>query len=80
VGGDAASRLGVGQLQDRVGGAAQLEGTGGVQVLGLEVHLGTDPRIDGARPQHGRRRHEAGDAGGRRLHVLEGRSAHSSVA
>jgi hypothetical protein len=79
VGDDAAGRLVVGELEHRVGGPAQLEGTGGVQVLRLEVHTGTDPCVDRTGAQDRRRRHQRRQARGRREDVVEG-DRHSSVA
>ena len=82
VGHHAPRGLVVGQQQHRVGGAAELEGAGGVEVLGLEVHPGAHPVVDRRRPQHRRRRHQrarcARPPPARRRTM--GRRAHSRVA
>ena len=62
VGRHPARRLVVGQQQHGVGGAAELEGAGGVEVLGLEVHRGCRPSRRWPEPQHRCGRHREGDA------------------
>ena len=63
----------VGQEEHRVGGAPQLEGAGGVQVLRLQVHPRAHPLVDPRRSQHRRRRHQVRDPQGCRPHVVKRR-------
>ena len=70
-GDDAARALGVGQRGHAVDRAAQLEGAGALQVLGLEQHARARPARDRAGGEHGRRRDDAVDHGACALDVLE---------
>jgi hypothetical protein len=71
-GDDAPCTLGVRQRGHAVDRAAQLEGAGALQVLGLEQHARARPARDGAGGEHRRRRDDAVDHRSCALDVVEG--------
>ena len=68
--GDRAHAVGT-QRGHGVEGAAELEGAGALEVLGLQGDRGADPRVERARAQQGRAVRDAVEARGGRVHVVD---------